>query len=302
MGGDSSMPIGPQTNMEGITVAGPTGPGWVVELKGHHFYKGDRTDYGPLHVRNTLLKQLKDGEVELPLGAGKPSARFKMKELGIGYAILAYSSKPRVVPIPNPNYAMNAASSAPGAGPGMPGGLGGPGGMAAPPSLGVGVLPSAAVGIDPSMQQKIDPNNPPYYEATFYEFAVQFAWVEKPLNVRLEEIRKAKEEAEKVKAEADAAAANAAGGAGPGTAPGALQVPPVAPPPNAAAGPAQVAPQQPAVPAGVPDSADAEQPGVAPVPAPGIAPQQPGGAAVPQQPAAQPAPPAVPTIPELPPM
>ena len=101
MGGDSSMmPVGPQSDVSGVTVAPPTGPGWIVELKGHHFYKGDRTDYGPLYVRNTLLKQLKDGEVELPLGPGKPNARFKMKDLGIGYAILAFSDKPRPVQIP----------------------------------------------------------------------------------------------------------------------------------------------------------------------------------------------------------
>jgi hypothetical protein len=136
-----------------------------------------------------------------------------MKELGIGYAILAHSLRPKKTWIQNPNYTPPNASALGGAIPGAvaPGGLGGIG--AAP----FGGVTSEGGGGGPIVPQ--DPNNPEYFQVINYEFVVQFVWQEKPLLVRLEERKKAEEAA---KAAAEAAAAAAASGE-----PGAAPPPPV---------------------------------------------------------------------------
>jgi type IV pilus assembly protein PilM len=262
MPGDGSgmVETGPQSDLSGIAVQGPTGPGWVVEIFGHHFYndrKADRRDIGSGHVEKTLLKQLKEGFVDVPLGPGQPPARFSMKELGIGYAILAYSSIPRTHQFPNPNYTppTNDPTGALGLG-GVTGGASG-----ATPVPGVAGVPGAA---------PIDPNNPPYFTTTRYDFAIQFVWQEKPLKVRLEERKKA-EEAAKAAAEAAAAAAAPAEGDAPvppaGQAP-AAPVPAAAPQAEATVPAAAAPPAAEPAPAGLPPATPPEGTPVPPVTAP----------------------------------
>jgi type IV pilus assembly protein PilM len=275
MAGDGSgmVETGPQSNLAGIAVQGPTGPGWVVEIFGHHFYndpKAHRQDIGSGHVEKTLLKELKDGFVLVPVGPGRPPERFTMKELGIGYAILAYSSRPRPHEFQNPNYTppANTGIGAPGAG-GL-GGAGLGGGYGATPAAGASGIP----GTEP-----IDPNNPPYFRTSRYDFAIQFVWKEMPIKLRLEERKKA-QDAAKAKAEADSAAAGgavpadgaAAGAPAPGApAPGPVAPMPVVPPtvPAVESAPAGVSPANPtdgpaALPAGPGSVAPALDGGVAP--------------------------------------
>jgi type IV pilus assembly protein PilM len=278
----------PQSDLSSVSVAGPTGPGWVVELAGYHFYndpKADRRDIGSGHVRNTLLKQLKEGIVNVPLGPGMPMAQFSMKDLGIGYAILAYSPPRAKGGIPNPNYVPPVGGAVGGgiAGPGAPGGLGGLG--SAMPAA--GGIPGAG-----ATTAAIDPNNPEYFPVTRYDFAVQFVWQEKPLTERLKAIEQRKlEEAEKAKA----AAAAAEAGAQPGQAPAGPPMPPsgVQPPQSAAEAvpqPAATVPQPgiatplpPAVPAGVPSEEGAPPPGPPVPPNPPPAPVSPANSQGPGQ-------------------
>jgi type IV pilus assembly protein PilM len=74
---------------EGAEDAGPTGAGWVIELKGFHYYNEERDNRGATFVRRTFLKQLLDGNVELP---PDPKTGVKqtvpIKSLGIGYPVL----------------------------------------------------------------------------------------------------------------------------------------------------------------------------------------------------------------------
>ncbi|HUE74408.1 MAG TPA: pilus assembly protein PilM [Pirellulaceae bacterium] len=152
----------------GGDVAGPTGAGWVVELKGYHYFH-DSQDLrrGPNHVRDTLIKNLEHGFVSLPTPDGA-QMQFKMDELGIGWVIPTYFSKTQKVPLPNPNadYAEASGSAA---------GVGGYGGNPMP------------TGAKKKDAPKIDPDNPPYFDAHRTDFNVQFVWQEKPLNERLEE-------------------------------------------------------------------------------------------------------------------
>ncbi len=85
---------------------GPKGPGWVIELRGHHFYNDDLNTRGAVFIRQTLLSHLKDGNVELPGGT------FKIKDIGIGYPVLVQSDNPVSVKIPDEEAAAKAAALA----------------------------------------------------------------------------------------------------------------------------------------------------------------------------------------------
>lgn len=235
LGGPTGEFAAPTSDVSAIALAGPKGPGWVIEIAGHHFYDdpNDRGRTGPEHVKKTLLDRLERGSIDLPLGPGQPVQRFAMKDLGIGYAILAFNPPPVAMPIPNPNYV--ALTTSPTAG-----GFGGP-----TPNPAANAAGAAA-----------DPENKEYFSVKQYKFMVQFVWQEKPMKIRLEEMEKAKlAAAEKAKADAEAAAAAAAsGGTTPPPAPAPTPPPPpvVAPPavapvapPTAVTPPAETAPAVP---------------------------------------------------------
>lgn len=76
-----------------VVDAGPTGPGWVIQLRAHHFRnQRDDANSGPTYVRNTLIKKLREGEQEimLPVAGGKPgeTKAFKIRDLGLKYPVL----------------------------------------------------------------------------------------------------------------------------------------------------------------------------------------------------------------------
>ena len=308
MMGDPNVETGPQADLSGVQVQGPSGPGWVIEIKGYHYYNDpkDRLNYGPLHVRNTLLKQLKEGYIDLPLGPGQPMRRFSMKDLGIGYAILAYSPRPRPVWIENPNFVPPTSAS-------------GGAGVGETPMTPMGFATGTAGGVLPGgvadPNAKIDPDNPPAFQVYRYDFAVQFVWQEKPLNIRLQEIRQREEAARKAHEEAASAGGDTPAGvaapsgsvappaaaSGDAVAPGAAgQAIPTAPPDGAPA-PGAIPPGA-AAGAGMPPSAGAAGGGPPPAPgandagaeAPGAAPPRPGA------PAGRAVPAEIPEIPDQP--
>ena len=231
----------------------------MIEIKGHHYYNAPGRDAGPAHVKKTLINALEHGSIDLPIGPNQPIQRFTLKELGIGFAILAEDSKIKSkFPVPNPNYTPLAAAGTPG--------FGGP------------VAPGAAAAAG-------DPNNPEFFYVPRYDFKVQFCWIEKPIHVRLEERKN------KLKAEEEAAK-NAPPPAAP--VPGA---PPVAAPPVAVpAAPAPVVPAPAAVPVpAVPAPAAAPPPAVPmPTPMPPAAAPMPVAAPGPAPAAPAPPPPELP--------
>ncbi len=314
---DSGFGGGAATDVSGVNVAGPKGPGWVIELKGYHFFNSSdpakRRFTGAQHVKDTLIKNLEHGSIELPLGPNLPPARFTMKELGIGFAILARDPPIRQnFPIANPNYIPPMT---------MPGGSFGSEGGSSPGSLFPGAAGSGAAGSGVGGvpgTTAVDPKNPEYFLVPRYDFIVQFCWAETPLNVRIENMKKAELERQKA-AEAAAAATPAAGPAASGTPvaapttpPSAVAPAPVAPSPTGqattvpgAAGPlppASVPPAAvpdattPAAPPAVPDAATT-QPGAG-VPAATPMPTVPGPVPAGQGPAAPV--PMIPAIPDVP--
>lgn len=237
-GGAAAAPVPP---------GGPTGPGWVVEVKGHHYFydaKNPRAG-GAQHIRNTIIKNLQTKSVTLP-GVNGQLEVFTPQELGIGYVLLVSDEIPKKEPIANPNAVPTEKA---GGASGVAGGEPAKGGK---------------------KEEKVDPDNPPYFEAMRYDFTLQFTWQEKPIRTRMEEKLK--------KLEAARAAAVAAP-AGNNAAPATVPTTP-APVPVKEAAPAATAPApMPAATAPVPMPAAPMPPAGGPVAPAGPAATPPGGAA-----------------------
>jgi type IV pilus assembly protein PilM len=99
---------------EGAGVPGPTGPGWVVQLVGHHFHNEDRhrPDEGEQFLRNTIVANLAGNGDTVPLTVGpRAGEQVPVGELGIGFPVIVQSSRLRPVVIPTspgPNRGMAA--------------------------------------------------------------------------------------------------------------------------------------------------------------------------------------------------
>ncbi|TWT96064.1 Competence protein A [Botrimarina colliarenosi] len=73
--------------------AGPTGPGWVIQLRGHHFHNSRGGLIGQQFVRETLIENLISGKIQLPDGEIGPDGKPELidvtfEELGIGYPVV----------------------------------------------------------------------------------------------------------------------------------------------------------------------------------------------------------------------
>jgi len=178
-------------------IAGPSGPGWVIELGGYHFHNkaADKNDEAGGHVRNTFLTKLfskkDEDKIELPSGPGQPLKKFSMQELGIGYAILA--REPPIdwnYRVPNPLYEGPQRETGTGV-PGQPGGFGDMEETPMPGADGDGSATTADTSASAEKKPDEDPDNPPFYIAPRFDFVVQFCWQEQHLTERL----KAREEA-----------------------------------------------------------------------------------------------------------
>ena len=211
------------------TVEGPTKDGWVVEIRGYHYFNGNPQTSGRTHVLNTLLRRLETGVVRLPgdPDEGREPPEFTMKELGIMFPTLILDDRIDLnYKIPNPLFAVTAeagGAGAMGAG-GMPGGMapgglgaGGmmpgmmPGGKGGPGAGTMGAFggPGAgkAPGKGPAEKGKgknEPPPEPESFDAPRYAFTIQFVWQPVPLSKRLQLKREA---AEKLRAEREAAIA-----------------------------------------------------------------------------------------------
>ncbi len=83
--------------------SGPTGEGWVVQIRGHHYHnEADVGNEGSNYVRKTLLKNLEDSIVEIPSTDGKSKIKVPIKQLGVSYALLLKPTKPYEEEIPIP--------------------------------------------------------------------------------------------------------------------------------------------------------------------------------------------------------
>ncbi|MEX0585645.1 MAG: hypothetical protein WD176_03310, partial [Pirellulales bacterium] len=100
--GDSAGDSGEESGGDaGAASEGEKKPGVVIELKGHHYHNNDPANAGGVYVQQTLIKNLAQGFVELPGKDGKPE-KVAIKDLGVQYPVLVYSSD--LKDVPNPAY------------------------------------------------------------------------------------------------------------------------------------------------------------------------------------------------------
>jgi hypothetical protein len=167
----------------------------VIELRGYHFFNQDLVRGRATYVRTVVLGNIENSQVELPVSPGK-TEKFSMKELGIGYAILAsdlaLETKFR---IPNPDYqgprrtpSGQEAAGAPAIGTAAKGApaTGAPAKGAPATGAPAKGAPAGAAGDSkqpPAAAPEAD--NPPYFVAPKYTFIVQFCWQERLLSDRL---------------------------------------------------------------------------------------------------------------------
>jgi len=93
------------------TGGAPSGPGWVIQMHGYHYHNKDLNNQGTVYVRDTLIKQLRDGKVTLPDKDGKP-VEWEMKELGIGFPVLIRYTQLINESIPDPNAIVDKSKGA----------------------------------------------------------------------------------------------------------------------------------------------------------------------------------------------
>lgn len=133
---------------------GPRGPGWVVELAGHHFHNEPhhKPDEAAQFLRSTLIRNLLGKGTKVVVSGGpRAGEKVLVKELGIGYPVIVSSSPVRTVRVA-------------GGGRADPSG----GGMMPPPATGQRRLPAerqAAAEADEGL-----------LSLRRYDFVVQFVW------------------------------------------------------------------------------------------------------------------------------
>ena len=181
---DNGQAGAPAEEAAATEITGPAGPGWVIEVRGYHYYNNDIRTSRAQHVRNTFIKRLAMQKVRLPRGNGKLEV-FSMEELGVSYALLLGDGETKKEKIENPNYIPPKTAEEGGATPAGP----------APQA------PPAAKPADPQAvadQKPAAPSQPAFFEETKYSFIVQFCWQQNLLTKRIAELE------EKRAAEAEA--------------------------------------------------------------------------------------------------
>ncbi len=100
------------------TPAGPVGPGWVVEITGHHFHNEERGNEGEQFVRGTLVRGLLGAGDGVTIAAGtRAGEQVPVGDLGVGFPVLVASS-----PIRQVEFVEGSGTPAIGGRPGMEGG------------------------------------------------------------------------------------------------------------------------------------------------------------------------------------
>ena len=86
-------------NQPGAASEGPTGEGWVIQLKGYHYHNANPgEEEGGQYVVSTLMKNLQSGTVDLPVpqGNGKPPLLKSVPISALGISCPVLIRDPRI--------------------------------------------------------------------------------------------------------------------------------------------------------------------------------------------------------------
>jgi type IV pilus assembly protein PilM len=198
MGGADPMGGGGMDSAEGEAGGDLAGPGWVIQLTGHHYHNNDKRNFTSRFVENTLIKNLETMTVELPDGRlpnGELGAMVEvpLKDVGISHAWVV-DGKPLVDEAIDPDAATRG-----GATPGAFGGGFGEGGFGASGGFGEGGLgreggfgEGGVAGVEQPVSR--------VFKVKRYDFVVQFCWRPTTRAERIE-LAEARQEAERLAAE-----------------------------------------------------------------------------------------------------
>lgn len=199
------------------------GAGWVIQIKGHHYFNDEVAQRsgtgGGIYVRNTLLRALEHDRVNLPIPADMQSEfavnqatlGFTFSQLGVRYPVLTQDPRPNYAfTIANPDHPSYSSGTGGGVGAGSSGVMGmmSGGGIGGSGPGGGGAAGSGTAGsTNTSTAEATD--EPLSFDAPRYEFTIQFAWQPVTLRERLQ-LRAAKI-AERERANRNNAGGNNAG-------------------------------------------------------------------------------------------
>ena len=154
VGGGGAAPAG----------GGSSDPGWVIQLKGYHFFNNDRETGDISHVHMALLERLRQSVIDLPIAAIDDTEtkftmeQFTMEEMGISRIVLVSSQEDGEV-------IVGGATAG-----GDPGGD--MSGMGALGGGGAGETSEGAASDNNGTTEEVAT-----YKAKKYSFVVQFCWV-----------------------------------------------------------------------------------------------------------------------------
>ena len=97
-----------------IDDAGPSGPGWVIEIVGHHYHNESRhkPNQSAQFVRDTLIKNLLGEGPQVTVDVGpRAGETVSVKEFGIGYPVLVSTSTIQPEQVVNPLLAADGGLS-----------------------------------------------------------------------------------------------------------------------------------------------------------------------------------------------
>ena len=163
---------------------GPSGPGWVIELRCYHYYNdpNNRGEIESDHLRTVMTTNFLNKTVEplvtVELPTGKKDANgedimetFTLEEMGLQYPLLLDDNRAKPTSIPNPDYDPAAMAD----------------------------MTTLATTFDP--EDPPEGFEPPMLQVAKLDFTYQIVWKDNMLSERLE----AKEEARKLADEEKAA-------------------------------------------------------------------------------------------------
>lgn len=194
---------------------------WVIQIDGYHYHNGKEYaqtgDEQEEYVLKTLVQQLENGSVVLPIGNGQ-TMEFTFKEMGLSAPFVVKGTYLKDNKIPNPEYRKKYGSTGGTFGGYGAGGYGGDGGYGgggyggggAPGAGGMGGM-GAGMGFGgggdggsfggglggPGGQRRDGEEEiPRAFDAPKYNFSLQVIWKERPLSQRIEAKKQAEAEAE----------------------------------------------------------------------------------------------------------
>ena len=165
----SAAPLDPATGLplEGAAAGGVSGPGWVIQIRGHHFHnslpdQNVRVEYeDEQFIRRTFFEALEQRTVELPDGPNGEPIPVKISDLGIKYPVVVTNLKT--------NEVMYLAE-------------------AADPNSNVtasyGNVPMRARGDEAGAAGAAGPEQPEIWKLRQYDFIIQFCWQPQPRGER----------------------------------------------------------------------------------------------------------------------